>query len=73
MSEKLTTAQFGWLEWIDLNGGSAWLQGHKVIAAGEEALAGSAVCFLALLLKGALEVKDRRLVVSDYGKRILKR
>jgi hypothetical protein len=32
---------------------------------------GSAISFLNLVVKGALEVKSARLVISDYGYRLL--
>jgi hypothetical protein len=71
MRMKLSKAQFTWLKWLHDNGGSGYLDSHKVIAGGEPSTFGSAISFLRLVVAGAIEGKDGRLVITDYGRRLL--
>jgi hypothetical protein len=68
---RLTKAQFGWLRWLRDNGGSGYVEGHRVVAGGEQSLTNSAISFLKLVVVGALAVKDGRLVITEYGQRLL--
>jgi hypothetical protein len=68
---KLTTTQFDWLQWLHRNGGIAVMHGHRLMANGEETSVGSAVCFLKLVCVGAVAPQNNRLVITDYGRRLL--
>lgn len=68
---KLTETQHEWLLWLYTNGGSAYIERHWVIANGHKSLYGSSISFLALVVKGALEAKNERLVLTAYGLRCL--
>ena len=71
---SLTDSQRHWLRWMVTNGGEATVQGNRIIclANNEKSSASSAIAFLHLLSKGALFINGGRLVVSDYGRRLLK-
>jgi hypothetical protein len=68
---KLTKAQLEWLQWLQENGGSAYLERQWVIANGHKSRFGSAISFLGLVVKGAIEAKNERLVLTDYGRKLL--
>lgn len=68
---KLSETQHEWLEWLHRNGGSGYIEKQWVIAQGNKSLFGSAISFLNLVAKGAIEGKDGRLVITDYGRRCL--
>jgi hypothetical protein len=68
---KLTDTQHNWLKWLHNNGGSAFIERHWIIANGERSTYGSEISFLNLVVKGAIEARNGRLVITDYGYRIL--
>lgn len=68
---SLTKAQFGYLQWIDREGGMATLERGGVVCGGNKSSNASAISFLNLVVKGALEAKDGKLVITDYGRRLL--
>lgn len=69
--QALTNGQRSWLLWLHEHGGSGYLDKDRVIAAGCRSGYGSSITFLHLVIKGAVEGKDRRLVITDYGRRLL--
>lgn len=68
---NLTKAQFGYLQWIGREGGVATLERGAVCCGGNKSSNASAISFLNLVVKGALEAKDGKLVITDYGRRLL--
>lgn len=70
----LTPSQWRWLRWIDENGGEATVEGQYVVClrTNERSSVASAICFLHLLSRGALCMRGGRIVLSDYGRRLLK-
>lgn len=68
---KFTDTQVQWLSWLQQHGGVGYLQRGRVVAAGEESNMGCAISFLNLVAKGAIEAQHGRLVVTDYGRRVL--
>lgn len=68
---NLTKAQMGYLEWIAREGGEATLERGGVVCGGNRSSNASAISFLNLVVKGALAAKDGKLVITDYGRRLL--
>jgi hypothetical protein len=68
---KLTPTQFKWLQWLNERGGIGHIEKHRVVANGEGSTVGSAICFLKLMCVGAIVPMNGRLVINDYGKRLL--
>jgi hypothetical protein len=68
---KLTDTQLRWLRWLHDNGGSGFLDNRRLIANGARAGYSSEICFLYLVIRGAIEAKNERLVITDYGLRCL--
>jgi hypothetical protein len=68
---NLTDTQHNWLKWLHRNGGSAYIERHRVIANGHKSSYGSEISFLNLVIKGAIEARNGRLVLTDLGCRIL--
>lgn len=68
---NLTKAQFGYLQWIEREGGVATLERGGVVCGDTKSSNASAISFLNLVAKGALEGKDGKLVITDYGRRLL--
>ena len=68
---NLTKSQFFWLGWVQRNGGIAHCDRGMVAAGNERSSNASAISFLNLVCKGALEAKDGKLVLTDYGRRLL--
>lgn len=64
----LTDAQHSWLKWLAENGGSAYIDRHRIIANGERNKMGSEISFLNLVVKGCIEARAGRLVITDYGR-----
>jgi len=69
---RLTDAQLEKLKWLHDRGGSAYLDKHcRVTAAGESMRQGSWPAWLNLVVKGCIEAKSERFVITDLGKRHL--
>lgn len=68
----LTKAQFGYLAWIEREGGKATLERGAVVVNGAKSSNASAISFLNLVVKGALEAKNGQLVITAYGRRLVK-
>lgn len=68
---KLTATQFRWLHWLNQHGGKAMPRGLKIAAGNAETNAGAAICFVNLIVKGAITMKDGHLEITDYGRRLL--
>lgn len=69
---NLTKSQLQWLEWMSRNGGVATLErGGVVCGDGGKTPNASSISFLNLVAKGAIEGKDGKLVITDYGRRVL--
>lgn len=68
---NLTKAQMGYLEWIAREGGVATLERGGVVVGGVKSANAAAISFLNLVVKGALEGKDGKLVITDYGRRVV--
>lgn len=69
---KLSAAQHHWLVWLNKNGGSAYIDGHHIYAQGERTKMGSEIAWLQLIIKGCVEAKEQRFVITEYGMRHLK-
>lgn len=67
----LTKSQHQYLAWLQQGGGVAHLERGAVVCGGEKTANASAISFLNLVVKGALEAKDGKLVITDYGRRLL--
>lgn len=67
----LTKSQFGYLQWIAREGGVATLERGGVTCGDIRTSNASAISFLNLVAKGALEGKDGKLTITDYGRRLL--
>jgi hypothetical protein len=68
---QFTGTQIRWLKWLHENGGAGMPQGLFVVAGEERSGTGAAISFLNLVVKGALEVKNHRLVITGYGRRLI--
>lgn len=70
----LTKEQFGWLLWLYRNGESGWLDQYgRVIANGENSKQGSQVSWLNLIIKGLVEARENRFVITQQGYKQLAR
>jgi hypothetical protein len=65
----LTKSQFEWLQWVYCNGGIARLERGAVVCGETKSPNASAISFLNLVAKGALEGRGGQLLITDYGKR----
>lgn len=69
---NLSKTQFGYLKWVaDEGKGAVWLEKGGVTCGGIRTSNASAISFLNLVVHGALEAKDGKLVITDYGRRLL--
>lgn len=69
----LTSSQFRMLQWLDDHGGTAVCAGVRIKAleTGDYTHASSAICFLNLVIKGAIQGANGQLQITEYGKRLL--
>lgn len=68
----LTDAQLKRLQWLNNQGGSGFLDQYgRIVAAGEPVHQGAATAWLNLIVKGLIEAKNERFVITESGRRHL--
>lgn len=67
----LSDRQIDWLNWLYTHGGVGYCKGQLVHAGEARSNSASAISFLNLVAKGAIEGRDGALRLTDYGRRCL--
>lgn len=69
---KLTKTQHYYLDLLDKSGGVCQCEGLAVRIGEQKSSTGAAISFLNLVANGAIEGKAGKLLITDYGRRLLR-